>query len=117
MGQQSKQWPLRIAQSMALPATPLCHSHQTSFPTALLLTQVTLSGTPLSPGTLLVLGCRMQWTYTFHEAGQKLGESGPPSIQVRNTACLSMLPACGSLCCCCTTRRVIRHAARHNVCL
>ena len=43
---------------------------------------MTLSGTPLTPGTLLVLGCRMQWTYTFQEAGQKLGEAAPPTIQV-----------------------------------
>ena len=43
---------------------------------------MTLSGTPLTPGTLLVLGCRMQWTYIFQEAGQKPGEAGPPTIQV-----------------------------------
>ena len=44
--------------------------------------QVTLSGTPLSPGTLLLLGCRLQWTYAFPEAAQKLGEAAPQPFVV-----------------------------------
>ena len=37
--------------------------------------QMTLSNTPLAQGALLVLGCRMQWTFSFPDACPQVGQT------------------------------------------